>query len=170
MGVTIKSQQSWGKGLRAQAWWRQWHEEKFNRKLEDAPRDNHSPWDYRDAATGLTYEVKFDDRSAETGNLCFEVHGGDRGPTGLMVSTCDWLVYLVPCGNGQVEIHYLRRGELIRLMFGGLVNNMPLGRFVKVKWDGDALAYCWIVNKEIILEAATVRTFTGGGSDAHAQG
>ena len=162
MAGNARSQASWNKGLRAQEWWRQWHQEKFSRELLNAPRENHSPWDYRDAGTGLTYEVKFDERAADTGNLCFELHGGARGPTGLLVSTCDWLVYLVPAGAGQVEVHYMQRPQLIEIMLNGLVDNMPLGRFVRVNWEGDALAYCWVVPKRLILDVATVRSFTGG--------
>lgn len=159
--ATEASRRSWAKGNAAQEWWAAWHQAKFGRSLEGTPVPNFKEWDYKDSANGCTYEVKYDERASDTGNICFELHGEGRGATGLMGSTATWLVFLVPESAEQVRVIYLKRVIALQTFFNALETGIPLGKFVKVAWAGDCIAHCWLVPEYLVHELMNTNTFTG---------
>lgn len=133
-----------------EARWREWFEARLGKPLEAPPPGAFSAWDYR-APSGVTFEVKFDERAGETGNLCFELHGGERGPSGLLASRARWLVYLVPEPKG-VRALYLERMAVLARWMQSLVARELLGRYTQVDHGGscDCPAFCWLVPIEVL--------------------
>jgi len=139
------SQLQWERGLAMEDRWREWFEAKLGKPLERPPAGAFSAWDFR-APSGVTFEVKFDERAAETGNLCFELHGGERGATGLLASRAVWLVYLVPGPAGLTAL-YLKRMAVLLHWTKSLMARDGLGWYVQVDHRGshDCPAFCWLV-------------------------
>lgn len=90
-------------------------------------------------------EVKFDEMSDKTGNLCFEMSNGSK-MTGIMTTKADKVYYVVP--NGQTQTVYIFDTEKLRQFISEPAN-------VTVKNGGD--------RRKFILALAKVQTVVDAG-------
>lgn len=67
----------------------------------------------------ITYEVKFDKMSADTGNFAFEL-GNNKGPSGIRTSEADFIVYVLPNKDNQKDkymLYFFDRAKLLEYIY-----------------------------------------------------
>jgi len=147
-------------GMSAEQRWSTWHQSMFKRDLvhiEDMDGVPRHCWDYIDKASGTSYEVKFDEASGKTGNICIELHGKHRGATGLLSSLATYYVYITPEEGGH-GVHYYKREHLLDFWYRHLMTGDHQGHgYVMV--ERDAPAFCWLIRKDILHAQVAVKSF-----------
>lgn len=108
-------------------------------KVEFAPNEQFKDWDVKITIWGkeITYEIKRDYKSQETGNIALEI-GCNSNPSGIFASKADYIIYCL----SDDEFYFQNRWEL-------LYRVADIHKYKACGWDGDR-AEMYIIDKELL--------------------
>ena len=108
-------------------------------KIEFAPDTQFKDWDVKLTIWGreITYEVKRDFKSQETGNIALEIKCNWK-PSGIFASKADYIIY---CLNDD-EFYWRDRWEL-------LYELCDIAKYKTLGWDWER-AEMYIISKELL--------------------
>lgn len=129
--------------------------ERFGKKVDELPprnpRGDLVQW--LDDELSLSYEVKYDLKSRQTGNMCFEIANGKGQITGIAATKADYIVYVVPNDDGHTLYLFVRE-KLYDWLFNSGINHRIVNGGDKKKFSMilvpldtiDSLDWCERIN------------------------